>query len=103
LLAAAFAHIAVSNFIEVTDALISLSCKVPVIVLDSERFQNLFKQAAIYCQNEEKSIADGMMEIYKNELLQQTLIENSQEITIFHTLASSCSKLWDAIIKIKHS
>lgn len=97
--AAAFAFIAISHDLEVTDALLALHANVPIILPDTERFHKLCKDAAIYCGNEEKSIAEGMMEIYKNELLQHTLIENAQEIISFHSLAASTNKLWEAIVK----
>lgn len=67
-----------------TEGLHALACEIPLISPGSEFCKSIYKEAALYCKNGEKEIADQMMLLYKDETLRHDLIQKGRGLISTH-------------------
>jgi len=102
LLAAAYAAIYMPS--EITGyserGLPAMQSATPVITINTPEHQSLYKDAALFSDADDKSIADNMMLLYKDEDLRSRCIQKGLELTKECTLPAMANRLWQTISKL---
>ena len=102
LLAAAYAAIYMPS--EITGyserALPAMQSGTPVITVNTPEHQSLYMDAALFSDADDKSIADNMMLLYKDEDLRNRCIQKGLELTKECTLPAMADRLWQTISKL---
>ncbi len=78
----------------------AMQCEVPVITTATNLNKSMYGEAVIYCTTDEKTIAQKMMLVYKDENLRNDCIKNGLLQTARYSWDSSTQLMWQAIIKI---
>ena len=73
----------------------SVKCHVPPITIAT--FKDAYGDAVHYSDNEEKSSARGMIEIYKNEMYRSALVASTARLSLEYTWENAATQLWKAI------
>jgi len=71
----------------------------PLVTADTAGNRKLYADAVLYAEPNEKSLADNMMLIYKDEILKQELIQNGLQLAAAYNWESSASQLWQTILE----
>ena len=80
----------------------AMRCSVPVITSENSAMQEIAKEAALYANPADPaSIAEKMIQIYKDEKLRNELIEKGTFIQAEYTWDKAASQLWDCLLKTK--
>lgn len=99
LLAAAYAVIYMPS--EITGyserGLPAMQSGTPVITINKPEHHSLYKDAALFSDTDDKSIADNMMLLYKDEALRKDYIQKGLELTKECTLPAMANRLWQTI------
>lgn len=75
-----------------------LKSGIPLVVADTEGNRKLYEDAVLYAEPNEKSLAENMMLLYKDETLKQDLIHKGSLLTAAHNWESCASQLWQTIL-----
>lgn len=70
-----------------------------LITINQPEHHDLYKNAALFSDPNDKSIADNMMQLYKDEALRNTLIQKGLQLTNSLTLPAIAANLWEAVAK----
>lgn len=82
------------------DGLNALVCAVPLIITDKPEYHSLYKEAVLFSYLDEKSIADNMILLYKDESLRNSYIQKGLELMKTYTLPAVANRLWQTISKL---
>ena len=91
LFAAAYASI-LTDYLQV---IASIKCHVPPVVIGT--VSDAYGASALYSPGDEKSIANRIIEIYKNEMLRNTIVTNGTHLSLEYTWENAAAQLRNAI------
>ena len=78
----------------------AMRCDVPVLMDENSSMKEIVQEAALYFDaNNFKDIADKMMLIYKDEKLQQRLVQKSKPVSEKYSWDITAGLLWKSILK----
>jgi glycosyl transferase family 1 len=69
----------------------------PLITFDSQPARSVYKDAVLYAGLSEQSIAETMMQLYKDEVLRTSLLEKGLAVSATYNWVVASKKLWQAI------
>ena len=73
----------------------SVKCNVPSIVIEAAN--GAYGEAVFYATADEKAIAHGMIDIYKNEMFRNSLVVATAELSGEYTWENAARQLWTVI------
>ncbi|MEO6455669.1 MAG: glycosyltransferase [Ginsengibacter sp.] len=80
--------------------LMAMGYSIPVITSSTEAMQEIFNDAALYCNyNDYSDIAERLISIFKDEKLRQHLIERGREEIQKYNLEKVSDMLWCSLLK----
>lgn len=99
LVAASYASIYLPSQVYMeNEGLLSISNKVPLLTLKNEFAEGLYGNAALYAKPDEKSIAENMMLLYKDENLRNGLIREAMAMGSTNSWEQVAGKLWNTLV-----
>jgi glycosyltransferase involved in cell wall biosynthesis len=75
-----------------------LSAGVPLVLTDLPACRQIFDEAVLYSPLSEKSVAEHMMDLYKNEHDRRLQIGRGSELAAIYDVDSSREELWQTIL-----
>lgn len=100
IIAAAYAAIYIPAFISATNwGLHCMACHVPLLTVTHEAAQTLYEDAALYSSINEKTIAENMMLLYKDETLRNNYIQKGAALASRYNWHDSSVGLWQTILQ----
>lgn len=75
-----------------------LKTNVPLVMADTAGNRKLYADAILYAEQNEKSLAENMMLLYKDEALKQELKRKGKQLAAAHNWESSANDLWQTIL-----
>lgn len=99
LLAAAYAciHLPVITSAENT-GLHAMQCEVPLITNGDQAANSVYKDAALYTSIDEKTIAENMMMLYKDEAMRNEAIKKGTLLAASYNWPATAALLWQSIL-----
>jgi len=88
-----------TNFMEVYQ--LAFKYKIPMLLPEDEHYNAIAQNAALYCDLSEKTIAEKLILMYKDESLRNTIIDNMSKESVQLQWEDISEKLWDWIINKK--
>ncbi len=88
-----------SHFMEMNQ--LAFKYKIPMLIPEDEHYNAIAKNAAVYCDLSEKTIADNLILLYKDETLINSIIENMEKQSEQLQWEDVSEKLWDCIFNKK--
>jgi glycosyltransferase involved in cell wall biosynthesis len=80
-----------------TEGLSGLVSGVPLISIDNDFCQSMYKDAALYSLPAEKGLSEKMMILYKDEKIRNELIARGKEVAAVHSWQNAARILWQTI------
>jgi hypothetical protein len=96
---AAFALIYFSEYIQNNIAFTAMQHSVPTIVSNTKENENLFANAVLFTNIEEKSLAEKMQLLYKDEMVRNTLVLQANQLLKKYDSDKAAEELYNAILK----
>ncbi len=87
------------NFMEMYQ--LAYKYKIPMILPEIAHYNSIAKNAAVYADVSEKSIAEKLILLYKDETFRNTIIEEMTKHSATHQWEEISEKVWDSIINNK--
>jgi hypothetical protein len=88
-----------TNFMEIYQ--LAFKYKIPMLIPENEHYNAIAKNAAVYCDLSEKTIADNLILLYKDEALRNTIKDNMGKESQQLQWEEIAEKLWDCIFNKK--
>jgi hypothetical protein len=88
-----------TNFMDMYQ--LSFKYKIPMLLPEDEHYNAIAKNAALYCDLSEKTIAEKLILLYKDEAGRNTIIDNMSKESQQLQWDNIAEKLWDWIINKK--
>jgi glycosyltransferase involved in cell wall biosynthesis len=101
LVAAAFAFIQLPpRLISGSAGLNALQCGVPLLTFHEPGTEDLYGDAALYALKNEKSLADNMMLLYKDETAKKDYIKKGHTLAAGYNWPDTAHRVWQTILSI---
>jgi glycosyltransferase involved in cell wall biosynthesis len=101
LIAAAYAFIHLpTEVLTGTWGLNAMECGVPLLTFDNTDAKTLYGDAALYTLSNEKSLADNMMLLYKDETLRNEYIKKGNALAEGYNWPGAAHRAWQTILSI---
>jgi len=100
IVAAAYAAIEISSQqMEKDWGLQCMQCEIPLVTVESKVARQLYEDAATYTEPDEKTLADQLMLLYKDETYRSEQIGKGKSIAAPYTWQHSSQLLWQSILQ----
>lgn len=102
LVGAAYAFIYLPSYLPPANmGLNAMQSAVPLITYDSEYTRSVYKDAALFCVQLEKEVADCMMLLYKDEGARKEYIQKGSSIAASYNWHDAANRLWQTISTLR--
>ncbi len=100
IIAAAYAGIEISDHDALNDwGLQCMACQVPLLTVESNITRELYHDAVAYTHMEEKTLADKLMLLYKDETFRSLQMDKGIKTTAPYNWSQSSRLLWQSILQ----
>ncbi|MEI8052517.1 MAG: hypothetical protein WCH52_02130 [Bacteroidota bacterium] len=102
LCSAAYASVFFPDGLKIDNKMLDvMKMNIPILLPEQDYHQSFFKESALYFLNNESSLSQKMILIYKDESTRSSLINSAQLITSAHNPNTAVEKIIDTIINPK--